>query len=239
MSRFFKYVDQCPDIPDSLPDHIMEGDSEAELEFEALLISDKSTEIINAPVEIITVSSSEDELEDVDECTPGLASSEVSESSGDEGEEDLDGAAEDLDEAAEDLDEAVEGLDTGEPEKRKVPLEDDNPIPQDIPVLEEAAEEEDEFTKMWSSLGLQPDRGQVNLVKENWKKIKGRIKVIWQDLRQVIIDAFKEQGRMTYNEEEHQLKEELALVTNMSLIMEQRLELLQLFAMRVEFGPEY
>ena len=78
MSRFFKYVDQCPDIPDSLPDHIMEGDSEAELEFETLLISDKSTEIINAPVEIITVSSSEDELEDTDACTPGLAASEVS-----------------------------------------------------------------------------------------------------------------------------------------------------------------
>ena len=250
MSRFFKYVDQCPDIPGSLPDHIMEGDSEAELEFETLLISDNSTEIINAPVEIITVSSSEDELEDVDECIPGLAASEVTESSGDEGEDDLDGVAEDLDGTvggrdedldgtAEDLDEAVGGRDTVEPEKSKVPLEDDKPIPQNIPVLEEAVEEEDEFTRMWSSLGLQPDRGQVNLVKENWKKIKGRIELIWQDLRQVIIDAFKEQGRMTYSEEEHQLKEELALVTNMSLIMEQRMELLQLFAMRVEFGPEY
>ena len=232
MSRFFKYVDRCPDIPDSLPDHIMEGESEAELEFEALLISDNSTEIINAPVEIITVSSSEDELEDVDECTPGLAASEVSESPGDEGGEDLDGAAEDLDEA-------VEGLDTGEPEKRKVPLEDDNPIPQDIPVLEGAAEEEDEFTRMWSSLGLQPDRGQVNLVKENWQKIKGRIEVIWQDLRLVIIDAFRNHGRMVTCEEERLLKEELAIVTNMSLIMEQRMELLQLCAMRVEFGPEY
>ena len=51
-------------------------------------------EIINAPVEIITVSSSEDELEDADACTPGLAASKVSESSGDEGGEDLDGAAE-------------------------------------------------------------------------------------------------------------------------------------------------
>ena len=250
MSRFFKYVDQCPDIPGSLPDHIMEGDSESELEFETLLISDNSTEIINAPIEIITVPSSEDELEDVDECIPSLAASEVTESSGDEGEADLDVAAGDLDgtaggrdegldEAAGDLDGAVGGRDTVEPEKSKVPLEDDKPIPQNIPVLEEAVEEEDEFTKMWSTLGLQPDRGQVNLVKENWKKIKGRIELIWQDLRQVIIDAFKEQGRMTYSEEEHQLKEELALVTNMSLIMEQRMELLQLFAMRVEFGPEY
>ena len=60
MSRFFKYVDRCLDIPDSLPDHIMEGESEAELEFEALFISDNSMEIINAPIEIITVSSSED-----------------------------------------------------------------------------------------------------------------------------------------------------------------------------------
>ena len=250
MSRFFKYVDQCPDIPDSLPDHIMEGDSESELEFEALLISDNSTEIINAPIEIITVPSSEDELEDVDERIPSLTASEVTESSGDEGEADLDvaagdldgtavGQAEGLDGATGDLDGAVVGQDTVEPEKSKVPLEDNKPIPQHIPVLEEAVEEEDEFTKMWSTLGLQPDRGQVDLVKENWRKIKGRIEIIWQDLRQVIIDAFKEQGRMTYSEEEHQLKEELALVTNMSLILEQRMELLQLFAMRVEFGPEY
>ena len=94
MSRFFKYVDQCPDIPDLLPDNIIEGDSDTDLEFEALLISDNSKEIINAPVEIITVSSSEDELEDADACTPGLAASKVSESSGDEGGEDLDGAAE-------------------------------------------------------------------------------------------------------------------------------------------------
>ena len=220
MSRFFKYVDQCPDIPDSLPDNIMEGDSDADLEFEALLISDNSKEIINAPVEIIT------------DWTPGLAASEVSESSGDEGGEDLDGATNDLDEA-------VEGLDTGEPEKRKFPLEDDRPVPQDIPVLEEAAEEEDEFTRMWSRLGLRPDIGQVNLVKENWQRIKGRIEIIWQDLRLVIIDAFRNHGKMVDSEEERLLKEELALVTNMSLVMEQRMELLQLVAMRTEFGPEY
>ena len=92
---------------------------------------------------------------------------------------------------------------------------------------------------MFGRLGLQPDKGQVNLVKENWQKIKGRIEVIWQDLRLVIIDAFRNHGKMVYSEEEHHLKQELALVTNMSLIMEQRLELLQLFAMRVEFGSEY
>ena len=135
------------------------------------------------------------------------------------------------------MDEAVGGLDTVEPEKRKVPLEDDNPIPQDIPVLEEAAEEEDEFTMMWSRLGLQPDKGQVNLVKENWQRIKGRIEIIWQDLRLVIIDAFRNHGKMVNCEEERLLKEELAIVTNMSLVMEQRMELLQLVAMRTEFGP--
>jgi hypothetical protein len=137
MSRFFKYMDRCPDIPDSLPEHIMEGDSEAELEFEALLISDNSMEIINAPIEIITVSSSEDELEDVEECTPGLAASEVSESSGDEGGEDLDGAADDLEEA-------VEGLDEGELEKGEPRKGDYRVDPDDVSGLEDESGEENE-----------------------------------------------------------------------------------------------
>ena len=232
MSRFFKYVDQCPNVTESLPDNIMEGDSSDGLEFEALLISNESNEITNAPIEIITVSSSEDEPEDAEVCVPVLAAAEVSQSSGDEGGEDLDGAVGDLEEA-------VGGLDKGEPEKRKSQLGDDRPVPEDIPVLEDAAAEEDEFTQMWGRLGLQPDKGQVNLVKENWRKIKGRIEIIWQDLRLVIIDAFRNHGKMVDSEEERHLKEELALVTNMSLIMEQRLELLQLFAMRTEFGSEY
>ena len=54
-----------------------------------------------------------------------------------------------------------------------------------------------------------------------------------------MMEASENHGGMVYSEEEHQLKQELALVTNMSLIMEQRLELLQLFAMEVEFRPEY
>ena len=98
---------------------------------------------------------------------------------------------------------------------------------------------EDEFTSMWRKLGLQPDRGQVNLVMENRKKIQGQVEVIWQELRLAIIETFWDQGRMIYSEEEHQLKQELALVTNMSLILEQRLELLQFLAMRVELGSEY
>ena len=203
----------------------MEGDSNDGLEFDALFISNNSNEIINAPIEIITVSSSEDEPEDSEVCIPALSVAEVTESSGDEGDDDLD--------------EAVDGLDKGEPEKRKSQQGDDRTVPEDIPVLEDAPAEEDEFTMMWGRLGLQPDKGQVNLVKENWHKIKGRIEVIWQDLRLVIIDAFRNHGKMVCSEEEHNLKQELALVTNMSLIMEQRLELLQLFAMRTEFGSEY
>ena len=85
----------------------------------------------------------------------------------------------------------------------------------------------------------EPDRGQVNLVKENWQKVWGWIEVIWQELHLVIMEAFENHGGMLYSEEEHQLKQELALITNMSLIMEQRLELLQLLAMEVEFSPEY
>ena len=76
---------------------------------------------------------------------------------------------------------------------------------------------------MWRKLGLQPDRGQVNLVKENRCEIWDRIEVIWQELRLVIVEAFENHGGMAYSEEEHQLKQELALVTKMSLIMEQRL----------------
>ena len=92
---------------------------------------------------------------------------------------------------------------------------------------------------MWKKLGLQPDRGQVNLVKENRQKIRDRMEFIWQELRLVIVEAFEKHGGMLYSEEEHQLKQELALVTNMSLVMEQRLELLQLLAVEVEFSPEY
>ena len=78
----------------------------------------------------------------------------------------------------------------------------------DAPGLEVAVEEEDEFTSMWRKLGLQPDRGQVNLV----RKIQDRIEVIWQELRLVIIETFKKHGRMVYSEEEHQLKQELVVL---------------------------
>ena len=125
MSRFFRYVDQCPNVTESLLDNVMEGDSNNGLDFEALFILNNSNEIVNAPIEIITVSSSEDEHEDSEVCVPALSVAEVSESSGDEGGDDLDGAVDDLEEA-------VDGLDKGEPEKRKSQLGDDRPVPEDI-----------------------------------------------------------------------------------------------------------
>ena len=44
---------------------------------------------------------------------------------------------------------------------------------------------------MWRKLGLQPDMRQVNLVKENRRKVRYRIEVIWQELRLVIMEAFE------------------------------------------------
>ena len=137
------------------------------------------------------------------------------------------------------MDDGEDELDEGETEGRKSPQGDNVAVTVEVPGLEDDVEEEDEFTSMWRKLGLQPDRGQVNLVLENRRKIQGRVEVIWQELRLAIIETFRDQGRMIYSEEEHQLKQELALVTNMSLILEQRLELLQFLAMRVELGSEY
>jgi len=113
---------------------------------------------------------------------PALSVAEVSESSGDEGEDDLDAGKDDLDE--------------GESVERESQQGDDKAVSVDIPVLKDAAAEEDEFTMMWGKLGLQLNKGRVNLVKENWQKIKCRIEVIWQELCQVIIDAFRNHGKM-------------------------------------------
>jgi len=225
MSGFFKYIDHCPNVAGSLPDDVTEGDSDYGLELEALFISDNSTEIITATIEIITVSSSDDEPEDLEAGIPALSAAEVSESSGDEGEGEADGGK--------------DGLGEREAKERKSHQGDDGAVTVEVPGLEDDVEEEEEFTSMWRKLGLQLDRGQVNLVMENRRKIQGRVEVIWQELRLAIIETIRDQGRMIYSEEEHQLKQELALVTNMSLILEQRLELLQFLAMRVELGSEY
>ena len=153
MSGFFKYVDHCLNVAGSLPDDITEGDSDYGLELEALFISNSSTEIINASIEIITVYSSDDEPEDLKAGIPALSAAEVSESSGDEREGEMDDGEDELDE--------------GETEGRKSPQGDDGPVTVEVPGLEDDVEEEDEFTSMWRKLGLQPDRGQLNLVLEN------------------------------------------------------------------------
>ena len=225
MSRFFKYIEHCPNVAGPLPDDVTEGDSDGELELEALFISDSSTEIVTASIEIVTVPPSDDETEELETDVPSLTATEVSESSGDEGE---DGADEERDELVE-----------IEAEVRKSQQGDEGVVNEEVPSLGDDGDEEDEFTRMWRKLGLQSDQGQVNVVKENRRKVRGRMEVIWQELRLVIVEAFENHGGMLYSEEEHQLKQELALVTNMSLIMEQRLELLQLLAMEVEFSPEY
>ena len=54
---------------------------------------------------------------------------------------------------------------------------DDGAVTVEVPGLEDDVEEEDEFTSMWRKLGLQPDRGQVNLVMENRRKIQGQVEV--------------------------------------------------------------
>ena len=164
-------------------------------------------------------------IEDLEAGVPALSAAEVSKSSGDEGVDEVDDGKDDL----------VEGESVG----RKSQQGDDGAVPVDVHGLEDAVEEDDEFTRMWRKLGLQPDRGQVKLVKENRQKLQDRIEAIWQALHLVIIETLKNQRRMIYSEEEHQLKQELLLVTNISLIMEQWLELLQLLVMGVKLGPEY
>ena len=143
---------------------------------------------VSASIEIVTVSPSDDEPEGLEADVPTLTVAEVSKSSGDEGE---DGADDERDE-----------LDKIEAEERKSQQGDDRVVNEEVPSLEDAGEEEDEFTSMWRK--LQPDRGQVNLVKENRRKIWGRIEVIWLELRLVIMEAFENHGGMLYSEEEHQ-----------------------------------
>ena len=75
--------------------------------------------------------------------------------------------------------------------------------------------------------GLQPDRGQIDAVRSNWRRIEGQIDVIWQSLCQVIVDASQGHGRIS--RDEHYLRAEMELLTHMSLLMLRRAELLQSF----------
>ena len=90
-----------------------------------LMISDNTTEIINSPIEIITVPSSEDDREESGEDVPALTVEEVSEGSGDDEEEDLK---------------------KGEPEKGEPSKGDSSTDPEEAPVSDE---DENEFTQVW------------------------------------------------------------------------------------------
>ena len=101
-----------------------------------------------------------------------------------------------------------------------------------VPGLDDDVQELDEFTVMWTKMGLIPDRDQVNRVMENRRKIQAHIEELWLTLQQTINETFNKTGRIC-SEEIHQLKHEIALVSDMSNIMDQRLAFL---AMRVEPG---
>ena len=73
----------------NITNNIMDRDSSDGSELNRLMISYNATEIINAPIDIITVPSSEDNREDSGEDVPALSAVEVSESSRDEGGDDL------------------------------------------------------------------------------------------------------------------------------------------------------
>ena len=73
----------------NITNNIMDRDSSDGSELNRLMISYNATEIINAPIDIITVPSSEDNREDSGEDVPALSAVEVSESSRDEGGNDL------------------------------------------------------------------------------------------------------------------------------------------------------
>ena len=201
MSGFFKYIKHCPNVAGSLPDGVTEGDSDYGLELETLFISDSSTEIVTASIEIVTVPSSDDEPGELEADIHALTAAEVSESSRDEGE----GGADD----------ERDGLDEGEAKERRSQQGDDGTLNVEVLSLEDSGEEEDEFTSMWRKLGLQPDRGQVNLVKENRRKVWGQIEVIWQELRLVIMEAFENHGGMVYSEEELALNMGQCWILNM------------------------
>ena len=109
--------------------------------------------------------------------------------------------------------------------------------PEDAPALEDEPEDTDEVDRMWMRLGLQPDKGQIDVVRSNWMKIEGQINLVWLNLRQVIIDTSQDHGRIS--KEEHYLKEEIKLLTHMSLLTLRRAELLQSFDTEVDLRAEY
>ena len=87
------------------------------------------------------------------------------------------------------------------------------------------------------SLGLQPDRGWIDVVISNWRRIEGQIDVAWQSLHQLIVDA--PQGRRRISREDRFLRMEGELLAHMSLLMLRRTELLMSFETEVDPNAEY
>ena len=129
-------------------------------------------------------------------------------------------------------DEGGNGLDRGGGDPQPG---DTDANPEDAPALEDGHEDMDEVDRLWRRLGLQPDRGQVDAVKSNWLKIEGQIELVYLNLRQVIGDS--PHGRIS--KEEQDLKEEMKLLTHMSLLTLRRAELLLSFDIEVDLRAEY
>ena len=129
-------------------------------------------------------------------------------------------------------DEGGNGLDRGGGDPQPG---DTDANPEDAPALEDGPEDMDEVDRLWRRLGLQPDRGQIDAVKSNWLKIEGQIDLVYRNLRQVIIDS--PHGRIS--REEQDLKEEIKLLTHMSLLTLRRAELLLSFDIEVDLRAEY
>ena len=107
----------------------------------------------------------------------------------------------------------------------------------DPPDLEDKPEDADEDDLLWTRLCLQQDRGRIDVVISNWRRIEGQIDVAWQSLHQLIIDASHKHRRIS--REEHYLRMEVELLTHMSLLMLRRAELLMSFETLVDLNAEY
>ena len=107
----------------------------------------------------------------------------------------------------------------------------DHPDPEDKP------EDADEDDLLWMRLGLQPDRGRIDVVISNWRKVEGQIDVAWQSLHQLIVDA--SQGHRRISREERYLRMKVELLTHMSLLVLRRAELLLLIQTEVDPNAEY
>ena len=117
-------------------------------------------------MEITTILPPEGVHEDHGVEVPVMLVAGVSERPGDEGENELD----------------ERGPGEGDPQTG-----DPNVDPDDTPNLEDWPGDADEDDLLWMRLGLQPDRGRIDVVISTWRKVEGQIDVAWQSLHQLIV----------------------------------------------------